>query len=152
MTTVGLSAQVRGSRTFAWGFVAQSLSSATSLSLTLMSGRLLGPTGLGVIFVGFSSYLVVLGLLRALVVDPMIAISSGQGSAERLRVDRFAFTVVGLIACAGTAILLVIGSSGSTDLVRGLFLFGPWIVPALIEDFLRSLLFQRWEGAHRGSP
>ena len=142
MTSVGLPVQAHGSRTFAWGFVAQSLSSATSLSLTLMAGRLLGPAGLGVIFVGFSSYLVVLGLLRALVVDPMIAISSGQGAAERLGVDRFAFTIVGLIACAGTAVLLAVGSSASTDLARGLFLFGPWIVPALTQDFLRSLLFR----------
>ena len=79
MTAIGLPTRWHPSRTFAWGFVAQSLSSATSLSLTLMSGRLLGPGGLGVIFIGFSSYLVVLGLLRALVVDPMIASSVGAG-------------------------------------------------------------------------
>ena len=142
MTAIGLPIRWHPSRTFAWGFVAQSLSSATSLSLTLMSGRLLGPAGLGVIFIGFSSYLVVLGLLRALVVDPMIASSSGQGARERAGVDRFAFTVVGFLACIGSAALLGIGSIESTDLLRGLLLFGPWIVPALVEDFLRSVLFR----------
>ncbi len=136
----------RGRRTFAWGFVDQALSSAASLVLTVTAGRLLGPAGLGIIFVGFASYLVALGMQRAFVIDPLIATSSTASAPERLDADRSSLTIVVLGACVGTGILLAIGASSSAEFARGLLLFGPWLIPALVQDLLRSLLFRDGRG------
>jgi hypothetical protein len=50
-------AQSRPRNEIAWGVVDQGLSSATNLGISILAGRLLGPAGLGVIFLGFSTYL-----------------------------------------------------------------------------------------------
>ena len=50
----------------AWGFVSQAFSSGTNFGLSLLAGRMLGPTGLGHLFLGFAAYLVALGTLRGL--------------------------------------------------------------------------------------
>ena len=54
-------------RNFAWGFASQGASSITNLGLSLLAGRLLGPSSLGAIFVGFSVYLLAMGFLRSLI-------------------------------------------------------------------------------------
>jgi O-antigen/teichoic acid export membrane protein len=83
-----------------------------------------------------------LGFQRAFVIDPLIATSSIKSSSDRLSGDRSAFTIVGLGASLGTAIFVVIGSQLSAELARSLLLFGPWLIPLLVNDFLRSVLFR----------
>ena len=61
---------------FAWGLLDQLLRSATNFGLSLFAGRLLGVSGLGVIAIGFSAYLIVLSFHRALVSEPLIIVSS----------------------------------------------------------------------------
>src|SRR5690349_4033081 len=67
MTRVG----ERARAAIAWGIVDQGLSSATNLLMSLLAGRLLGAAGLGVVFLGFSAYLVALSFVRGLITDPL---------------------------------------------------------------------------------
>src|SRR5450755_2736877 len=60
------------SSSFAWGLTDQALSSATTLLFTLIAARSLGPSGLGTVTLGFAAYLSVLGVHRALVIDPLL--------------------------------------------------------------------------------
>ncbi len=107
---------------------------------------MLGADGLGIVFVGFASYLVALGLQRALVVDPLIARSSAEGIGESANADRCALTVVLVGSCVATATFVLIGLLASTKLTQGMLLFGAWLVPALVQDFVRSLLFRDRRG------
>ena len=126
----------------AWGFVDQVFSSLTNFGLFLVAGRLLGPAGLGVVFVGFSSYLVALGFQRALVTDPLVASSAGRGPVTRLRMTRCGLTTSMLGASAAGAVLATFGLVVPGPLGRGLLLFAPWLVAALVQDFWRAVLFR----------
>jgi hypothetical protein len=57
-------------RPFLWGFASQAASSSTSFGVSLVAALALGPSGLGRVFVGFSAYLIALGVQRALILDP----------------------------------------------------------------------------------
>ena len=73
-----------GRRSIAFGFIDQAFSSATNFGLSLIAGRLLGPSGLGEVFLGFSIYLVALGLQRRLLTEPLVASTAGA-DVDRLR-------------------------------------------------------------------
>jgi len=134
--------QSDGPRRFAWGFVSQGFSSATNFALTLIGGRVLGPSGLGVVAIAFSSYLVVLSSQRALVTDPLVASSAALPAAERERATRDALTVtvLGLVVVAGLG--LVVGELLGGGIGRGLFLVAPWFPLLVLQDFWRSVLFR----------
>lgn len=134
-------------RVFAWGFIAQVFSSATNFALTVMAGRLLGPAGLGVVVVGFGAYQLVAGLQRALVMHPIVADAAPLRGAERRWLAESGLTVVacsGIVATVGLALagLVVAGHVG-----RGLLLFAPWLVAALLQEFWKTILFQEGRGA-----
>lgn len=132
----------RRGRPVVWGLVGQSLSSATNFALSVMAGRTLGPSGLGRILIGFAAYLIVLGLHRALLIEPLVASSSARGAGDRrLSASRaltistsFAFTSMALVAGAGVVVGGVTGS--------GLLLVAPWLVPCLVQDLCRWILFR----------
>ena len=136
----------RAPRTFVWGFIDQGASSAGNLLVSVVAGRLLGPSGLGIIFIGFSSYLVALGLLRAFVVDPLIAMSSTTTDTAKGLADRAGLTIVGCVGCVSSGILVAVGFFTSGSFTRGLLVFGPWLLPALVQDYLRCLLFRDGRG------
>src|ERR687897_566004 len=71
-------------RNFVWGFVGQGCSSATNFGLSVMAGQLLGPRGLGIVFIGFVAYQLVLGLQRAVVTQPLIAQTAPLAALHRL--------------------------------------------------------------------
>lgn len=131
---------------FVWGFGSQVASSATSFGLSLVAALLLGPTGLGTVFVGFSFYLLALGFQRALVTDPLIAASSTLDGVARANATRAALTMCilssGFLALAGAAAGFMFRGEVST----GLSLFVPWLVPALLQDFWRVILFRDGRG------
>ena len=68
-----------------WGLVDQGFSSATNFGLTVIAGRLVGPKGLGVVYIGFSLYLFVLSFQRALVTDPLVVSSAPLDAALAAR-------------------------------------------------------------------
>lgn len=134
-------------RAFAWGFVAQVFSSATNFGLTLLCGRLLGPSGLGVVAVGFGAYQFVAGLQRALVMHPVVADAAPLRGGERRWLAEAGLTVV---ACSGGVATLAMAAAGLAiggNVGRGLLLFSPWLVVALLQEFWKAILFQERRGA-----
>jgi O-antigen/teichoic acid export membrane protein len=130
-----------------WGLVDQGCSSATNFGLTVVAARLLGPEGVGTVYIGFTAYLVALGLQSALVRDPLVVASAAMASQERQRATRAA-TMASLALATGSAIVTaVVGLILPPGLGRGLVLFAPWMVPALLHDLFRTALFRDQRGA-----
>jgi O-antigen/teichoic acid export membrane protein len=141
-----MNATGRRGRGFAWGFLDQVFSSATNFGLSVLAGRLLGPGGLGVVAVGFSCCILAQSFQRALVTEPLVVASSSGDDSQRAHAARSALTVVlagGVVTALGVGVagLAVGGSVG-----RGLVLFAPWLVPVLIQDYWRAVLFRDTRG------
>jgi hypothetical protein len=85
--------EAAGRRDFAWGFASQGASSVTNLGLSLLAGRLLGPSDLGAIFVGFSFYLLAMGFQRSLITDPHLAATASLDEDARRGATRSALTM-----------------------------------------------------------
>jgi O-antigen/teichoic acid export membrane protein len=129
-------------RSIVLGFIDQAFSSATNFGLSLVAGRLLGPSGLGEVFLGFSVYLVGLGLQRRLLTEPLVASTAG-GEAEQLRVTTGMSLTVSIVAGVGaTALVLAAGLVLPGLPGEGLLLIAPWLVPLLLQDVIRSVLFR----------
>jgi O-antigen/teichoic acid export membrane protein len=137
-------------RSFLWGFVSQGASSVTNFGLSLLAGIVLGPKGLGTIFIGFTGYLLVLGFQRALITDPLVSTSSSSPVAERLAASRAGLTASLLWAGGAVAAFASIGLALGGDLGQGLLLFAPWVAPSLVQDFWRVVLFRDGRG-HAGA-
>ena len=129
-------------RAYVWGFVDQGFSSATNLALTLLAGRALGPAGLGIVVVGLSAYLVALGLQRALLTTPLVSASAALPFDERSLAVRRGLTIV-LTGASGAALVVVLlGLIVPGDVGLGFLVVGAWLLPALVQDFWRVVLFQ----------
>jgi O-antigen/teichoic acid export membrane protein len=129
-----------------WGLISQACSSATNFVLTVVAGRLIGPRGLGVVYIGFAVYLLALSLQRALVTDPLVVATASLERAERDAVTRTAMTSVLVFAGLVSALLLVVGAVIGGDAGRGLVLFAPWTGIALVQDLWRAALFRDQRG------
>ena len=134
-------------RIFAWGFVAQAFSSATNFALTIVAGRLLGPSGLGVVVIGFGAYQFVAGLQRAIVIQPLIAESAPLPKTERQRLAESGLSVVAIFTAVATIAVVVIGVALGGQFGRGLLIFAPWLVVAVLQEFWKAILFQENRGA-----
>jgi O-antigen/teichoic acid export membrane protein len=148
----GEAAQQSTRGVFAWGFIAQVFSSAANFALTVIAGRLLGPAGLGVVVVGFGAYQLVAGLQRALVMHPIVADAAPLRRTERRWLAESGLTVVACSGIVATFLFAVVGFGlarhGVADHVgRGLLLFAPWLVAALLQEFWKTILFQEGRGA-----
>jgi O-antigen/teichoic acid export membrane protein len=130
-----------------WGLIDQSFSSATNLGLAVIAGRVAGPGGLGVVYLGFSAYLVCLTMQRALVTDPLIVGSASHTSQERTAAASKALTLVIIGALLSTALLLLCGLLLPASVGDGLLLFVPWLLGSLVQDCWRALLFRDRRGA-----
>lgn len=140
-------APVGARRDFAWGFVAQIFSSATNFGLILLTGRLLGPGGLGVVVIGLGAYQLVAGLQRAFVTQPFVAEAAPLSPAERRSLANSGLMIV---TCSGLVATIIVAVSGywvSGNVGRGLLVFAPWIVVGLLQDFWKTILFQERRGA-----
>jgi O-antigen/teichoic acid export membrane protein len=125
-----------------WGFAGQSLSSATNLALAVVAGRALGASGLGRVVVGFSAYMIVLGLHRALLVEPLVAATSARSAADRRSSTSRALTVSLTLGLASTVIVAAAGFAIDGPTGSGLLLVTPWLVPCLLQDLCRWILFR----------
>jgi O-antigen/teichoic acid export membrane protein len=131
---------------FHWGFVSQALSSVTTLGLSILAGRAAGPEGLGTAFIGFSTYLVLFGLQRALLTDPLIASSGARSDDQRRRDASLALTLILVASIASGALSLAGGLFLGGTLGRALVMISPWIAPALLQDCWRVVLFRDGRG------
>jgi O-antigen/teichoic acid export membrane protein len=126
---------------FTWGLLDQLVSSATNFGLSLVAGRLLGVSGLGVIAIGFSAYLIVLGFHRALVSEPLIVASITNPEVRR-RATRSSISATAGLGLASASIVALVGLWIGGPIGRGLLIFAPWLFPALLQDLWRMLLFR----------
>lgn len=129
-------------RWFSWGIADQAMSSATNFGLTLVAGRVLGPRGLGVVFLGFAIYLLCLALHRALIFDPLVVASASLPPDMKRERTAHGLTLTLIGSVTATAVMLVVGMSVDGPLARGTLLFAPWIVPAMLQDLWRVVLFR----------
>ena len=130
----------RGSSNWSWAFVSQGVSSATSFGLTLLAGRALGASGLGVIFAGFTAYAMLLTLHRALIATPLISSTSALTGDERVLATRTALTMTLAGGVATAAAVALLGAVVGGAIGHGLLVFAPWLVPAFAQDLFRSSL------------
>ena len=138
--------KLRGASSFGYGFVAQGCSSARNFGLVVVAGHVIGSSGVGTMFVGFSTYLLLLSLERALVTDPLVATSSARDPTERQSSARFAITLVFIAAIPTSVSLTAIGIALPAKFGLGMLLFAPWIGAALIQELGRSILFRDRRG------
>src|SRR5471032_258882 len=92
-----------------WGGIDQGLSSATNLGLSLLAGRLLGAAGLGLIFIGFTAYLLALSVVRGFITKPFVVATSALSRVEREAASRACMTLVMVAALIITALMVVVG-------------------------------------------
>jgi O-antigen/teichoic acid export membrane protein len=130
----------RGSGTWSWAFVAMGVSSATSFGLSLLAGRAVGASGLGVVFAGFTAYFMLLTVHRALVTTPLISSSSTWTEEERTRATRAALTVTLWGGVATAAVVALVAWVATGPIAHGLLVFTPWLVFAFANELFRSSL------------
>ena len=129
-----------------WGLPDQLLSSATNFGLALIAGRSLGAGGLGAISIGFSLYLLLLGFQRALITDPIVVASANSDTEARRESADSAVAIV-LVSASITALMMAgLGWMIGGQIGRGFVLFAAWLVPALVQDFWRAMLFRDQRG------
>jgi O-antigen/teichoic acid export membrane protein len=135
---------IRGN--FAWAFVGQAFSSATNFALTLGAGRLLGPSGLGVVVIGYAAYQLIAGLARAVLTQPVIAHSAPLPADERHWFARVCMTIVGAVGIVATFVLAGVGLIVGGSVGRGVLIFAPWVLVSLLQEFWKAILFQEGRG------
>lgn len=124
---------------------AQAAASGCSLILTIVAAHRLGPNGLGAIAIGFTIYLAALGLQRALITEPLVS-SVGRLSDESWRrtvADGVSLSITW--ASAATAALTAFTILIAPDHVTAIVPLTLWLLPALCQDILRSVLFAEGE-------
>ena len=130
-----------------WGLIDQSFSSATNFGLAILAGRLVGASGLGVVYLGFSLCFIALNLQRALISEPLV-VRSARAREEGSDVDtRHAIGVVTMEAVALTAVMLALGLVLPRPFGTALLLFSPWLAATLFQDLWRSILFRDRRGS-----
>lgn len=129
-------------RSFLWGFISQGASSGTNFGLSLVAARELGPTGLGLVFIAFSTYVISLGLQRALITDPLLSTSSAMSGVARTQATRSALSLCILWTFSATVILYLLRFLLDNDVGRGFSLVNPWLIPLLLQDFWRVVLYR----------
>jgi O-antigen/teichoic acid export membrane protein len=144
MTRLRRSSGVAG---LSWGLIDQGFSSATNLGLSVIAGRVAGPGGLGVVYLGFAAYLMILTMQRALITDPLVVASARHSAEERSQVARKGLTMVIGVAFVTSLLLLLVGLLLSAPYGVGLLVFVPWLAIALVQDFWRAVLFRDGRGA-----
>ena len=125
-----------------WAFVDQGLASATNFGLSVLAGRLLGPEGLGTVFLAFSVYLIVLVLQRSLVTETLLVVTSALNGEQRARTAGIGLTMSILAGTVATALVVGLGLIVPGVTGTALLLVAPWLMGSLIQDFWRSLLFR----------
>jgi len=118
----------------------------SNFGLTLLAARLLGPRGLGVVVVGFALYLVALSFQRTLISQPLVISSSTRTSSDRSNSTACSVTVTLLLGLTAAILLAGFGWLLGGTVGHGLVMIGPWLVPALLQDHWRAVLFRDQRG------
>ena len=131
---------------FVWGLIDQAFSSASNFLLPIIAAHALGPEGVGIVFIGFAFYLMVSGFERALLLHAAdlgvrATGSRGEDGSNSLRAHCRVHR-----GRRGVGCFRRIRSSGG-DIGLAVLAYTPWLIPALMQDFTRAVLFQERRGA-----
>ena len=131
-------------RQIAWGLVDQGVSSATNFGGSILAARMLPTSGFGAFAIGFSTYVIVLGLSRSWSSDPLLirfAASSGSDQHGAVRQGMSAALVVGAV---GGIVLVITGVLLGFETGGTLVIVGLALSPLMLQDFCRyALIMQR---------
>jgi O-antigen/teichoic acid export membrane protein len=125
-----------------WGGVDQGLSSATNLGLSVLAGRFLGASGVGVSFLGFVACLLTLSLVRGFVTAPFVVATSMLDQHERDEATRRCITLVVAAGFGASVLMALVGLVAPDPLGQSLVVFAPCAVAVVIQDLWRSTLFR----------
>ena len=139
-----LRARARGE--LLWGVADQGASSFTNFGLSVVAGRLLGTAGLGVVFLGFSMYLLALSAVRGLIMEPFVVATSAMNQKEQEAATRACTILVAVVGAGIATLMVVLGLVVGDPLGRSLLIFAPWTGVAIVQDFWRSVLFRDQRG------
>src|SRR6476659_10134888 len=131
----------------AWGVTDPAISSGTNLALSILAGRLVGTAGLGVVFLGFSMYLLALSFMRGLVTQPFVVATSALEKREQDAATRACMTLVIVMAAAAAVLMAIAGLVVGDPLGRSLLIFAPWAGAELVQDQWRYVLFRDQRGS-----
>src|SRR6266571_8752896 len=129
-----------------WGCIDQGFSSVSNFGLTILAARLLGPKGLGVVAIGFATYLFALSFQQALISQPLVITSSTLTPSARSSATNDSVFATMAFALTAALVLAGVGSLLPGAVGRGLFIIAPWVVPALLQDHWRAVLFRDGRG------
>ncbi len=132
----------KAGRKVGWGFADQVFSSATNFGLTIIAGRWLGASALGVVSLGFSAYVLSVIFQRALITEPHTVVTSTLPLEERKRLSRRAVTLSLTTGVAIGGVLVITGLILGGPVGRGFLIFGPWMPFVLLQDVWRYILFR----------
>lgn len=126
-----------------WGIADQALSSITNFALGIYAARSLTQRDFGAFSVAFATYLIVLGVNRAVSSEPLVVKYSGSPTREWMegvRVGSGASLAVGLLGGAACVI-----AAGIMDGVvgRALAPMGVALPPLLLQDYWRWSFFSQ---------
>lgn len=136
----------RGTGAFGFGFICQACSAAANFGLVVLAARVVGPSGLGVVSVGFAAYLVVLGLTRGVVTNPLVARTAAGSPSQRAETARLALMLTAVATLGVGSVFAGLGALLPGQVGQSLLLFAPWLAPALVHDLGRSILFRDGRG------
>ena len=83
---------------------------------------------------------------RGLITSPLITGSAAGSPSDRAESARLALTITIAVAVPVAGALAALGAVLPAQFGRGILLFSPWLVPALIQDLGRSIVFRDRRG------
>jgi O-antigen/teichoic acid export membrane protein len=124
----------------------QGLASATYFALILGVGRVSGPRGLGALSVVLTGYFITLGLFRALLVEPLIAVTAGTTDGESNRATlgnlRLTFIFSAFVSVGVECAAIPLAATRPTVLTLTLLASPVAVIPALSMNYLRAVAFR----------
>ncbi|MFN2496640.1 MAG: hypothetical protein ABR608_12145 [Pseudonocardiaceae bacterium] len=139
--TVSRPARIVGARGAALTLADQVVSSASNFLLGVIIARAGGADALGVFGIAFLVWLAVVGVNRALVIEPMTVIGSTESSREELREGLVAAVVLGLTIAAVLAVTCGVVELAGISAV-GVLALTPWLPALLAQDYCRGAAFR----------
>ena len=94
---------------------------------------------------GYAAFLIVLGLERSLIVNPLLARVSASSTTPEQAL-RAALSMTLAMGCVAVFVAISVGLLTTGPLARGLLVFAPWMVPALLQALLRAWLYREKRG------
>lgn len=134
-----------GRRRILLTFSDQAVSSASNFVTGVAVARLAGVARFGDYMLTIMVWLIVVGVHRAVITEPII-VTGGQGGGDRRATLAHGLTAELLLAAAASAVVATSGLGISllgADLGRTMLALAPWFAPLLVQDYWRAMAFQQ---------